>query len=155
MANKVVKIEKFEVSKVEATTWNQRDCEVVVRNPAQVAGAAKAKRLLGEISVANGLGTPRPTHLLTGISEDRKTLFFMPVVNSTDPDALEITYKRSEFRINLFKLFLALGRLVLEGTKEIYAFQATEEQVEIGGVTGLALYIELGPPKVEPVRSTK
>lgn len=153
VGDQIERIEKFEVSKVETPLWNERGSELLVRNPAKVTGPAKAKRMMGEIAVENGLGTPRPTHLLTGLSKDKKKLYLMPVVNSEDPDALEITYRRSDFRVNLFKLFAALGRLVLEGTKEIYELHVTEDQIEIGGTTGRALYIELGPPKVESIRS--
>lgn len=150
-----VRVEKFEVSKVERKRWNQRNSELVVQNPAVAVGTVKARRLTGEVSMANELGSPRPTHFVTGLSEDKSRLFFMPAVNSTDPDAVEVAYSRSAFMVNLYDHFHVLGRVVLEGTKEIYAWQATEESVEVGGLKGRALYIELAPPRVEAIRSKK
>lgn len=150
-----IKVNKFEVSKVERKHWNQRDSEVTVQNPAVMSGSVKARQLTGKVAMANQLGTPRPTHLLTGLSDDKSILYFLPAVNSEDPDAVEVSYSRSGFTVNLYELFQTLGRLVLEGTREVYAWQALDEAVEVGRLSGRALYIELGSAQVEAIRSKK
>lgn len=151
-ATQIESYEETNLQGVEVYRAGQRPAELIVYAPANAKATAKAQALLTEVSLANKLGTHRPTKMLIAIHPDKHVMFFMPVRETTSPNAIPIVYNGLIFSMNLHRPFTLLGRVVPTGFKESYQFEVTQNPIAIGGVTGRALFIRLEKPERSSIK---
>lgn len=157
-SDKLKKLPEFEFEiiepvvppKVAVRNRSAREAELAFTDPAVGAFSAKARAEVAQVSLDNGLATPRPAKLLVTFTPDKSKLVMMPT-SSSDPRGLSVNYGGRAVTINLYDYFADIDRFVPPDRREYFRVYRTANPIAIGDLKGYALYIKMNEFTSEPI----
>jgi len=146
----------FEISEPvvppKVTVRNRAALEAVLafKEPAWGTFSARARAELAQVSLDNGLATPRPAKLLVVFNKDKTALVMMPT-SSTYPQGITVGYSQRTVSLNLFDHFASIDRFVPPDRRELFRVYRTSRPITLGDLKGYALYIKMKDFTSEPI----
>lgn len=134
---------------------SQHDSVITLTTPVTARTSVLGTNLLGECSMANGLGNQEPVKVHVGFSDDNTQVFLQPVGPLANL-GVEVTYHQGSATIALWQAFQDEGmggKVVEEGYREQYDLWRSDGPVTIHGTTGYAVWFSLEHRERERISS--
>lgn len=127
-----------------------RNADIAFKEPAIGSFSARGRDELAQLSLDNGLGTPRPPRLRVGFGQGKNLLVMLPTT-SADAQAIPVSYSGRSVTINLYDYFASIDRFVPPDRREYFRLYRSPRPVSFGDLKGHALILKLKEYTSEPI----